>query len=253
MDIKKDNSGGGLNPFTDNTLGIQAYFRDNEKLYLIFKKTERIVSAVFLITNLLNEQEPLRKALREKALRLLSVTLQSKDFIELLTKEYIHLSTLLRVAQDVGFVSPMNYQIISREIGAVETTIKEYMPKDSGLFLNQDFFEVRVPDLKIPQLPSMIKDNLYKGQSNVLYNVRNKQHILRKDINTDVKDNKNDRRQKILTIIAKKTNCSIKDFSHVITDYSEKTIQRELGAMVQEGILVKNGEKRWSTYQLKNA
>ena len=42
----------------------------------------------------------------------------------------------------------------------------------------------------------------------------------------------------------------IKDVSPLIGGFSEKTIQRELAAMVQAGILRKVGEKRWSRYSL---
>jgi hypothetical protein len=42
----------------------------------------------------------------------------------------------------------------------------------------------------------------------------------------------------------------IKDVSPLVTGCSEKTIQRELSAMVRSGILKKVGEKRWSRYSL---
>ena len=42
----------------------------------------------------------------------------------------------------------------------------------------------------------------------------------------------------------------IKDVSPLISGCSEKTIQRELLAMVYAGILRKMGEKRWSRYSL---
>jgi len=46
------------------------------------------------------------------------------------------------------------------------------------------------------------------------------------------------------------SNLTIKDFSKVITDCSEKTIQRELLDMVEKGIIKKEGERRWSKYSL---
>jgi len=43
---------------------------------------------------------------------------------------------------------------------------------------------------------------------------------------------------------------SIKDISIAFTDCSEKTIQRELNALVLKGQIKKTGSKRWSRYQL---
>lgn len=62
---------------------------------------------------------------------------------------------------------------------------------------------------------------------------------------------KGDRRTIILALIKQKPQLAVKDISKSIPDVSEKTIQRELLAMVAEGILAKKGERRWSTYSLK--
>ncbi len=59
------------------------------------------------------------------------------------------------------------------------------------------------------------------------------------------------RREVILSTIKDKPMLTIKDISTKIVNVSEKTIQRELTSMVHEGILVRNGEKRWSTYSLR--
>lgn len=57
-----------------------------------------------------------------------------------------------------------------------------------------------------------------------------------------------DRRTTILSVVQQKDRITIKDVAQVIKDVSEKTIQRELLALVAQGVLVKEGERRWSTY-----
>jgi len=69
----------------------------------------------------------------------------------------------------------------------------------------------------------------------------------RADANTVARD---DRRKIILALIKQKPSLTVKDIAKSIPGYSEKTIQRELLAMVAEGILMKRGERRWSTYSL---
>ena len=59
-----------------------------------------------------------------------------------------------------------------------------------------------------------------------------------------------DRREALLDILKNKQKASIKDISTLIRDVSEKTIQRELTALIDEGVVLKQGERRWSTYSL---
>ncbi len=59
-----------------------------------------------------------------------------------------------------------------------------------------------------------------------------------------------DRRARILALLQTRERVSIKDVVREITDCSEKTIQRELAALVAQGVLKKEGERRWSTYTL---
>lgn len=59
-----------------------------------------------------------------------------------------------------------------------------------------------------------------------------------------------DRRAVILGVLQKKDAITVKDVSNVIRDCSEKTLQRELLALVAQGVLVKEGERRWSTYRI---
>jgi hypothetical protein len=63
---------------------------------------------------------------------------------------------------------------------------------------------------------------------------------------------KNERQQLIVKTIATKGELSIKDLEGVVKGCSEKTIQRELLTLVDQGILLKTGERRWSRYSLAN-
>ena len=60
-----------------------------------------------------------------------------------------------------------------------------------------------------------------------------------------------ERRTIILAKIKDKPSVNVRDLADSIPHVSEKTIQRELLAMVSEGILLKKGERRWSTYSLR--
>jgi hypothetical protein len=63
---------------------------------------------------------------------------------------------------------------------------------------------------------------------------------------------KNKRQATIIALMKRRKEVMIKDISSVIHDCSEKTIQRELQELVDRGVLVKEGERRWTRYRLSN-
>ena len=66
---------------------------------------------------------------------------------------------------------------------------------------------------------------------------------------------KKERRDAIVKIIKDKKQATITDIknlaSGVLNSCGEKTLQRELISMVNDGVLYKMGEKRWSKYFVK--
>jgi DNA-binding transcriptional ArsR family regulator len=58
------------------------------------------------------------------------------------------------------------------------------------------------------------------------------------------------RRSRILKLVKDKQEVMVKDITVHFPDLSEKTVQRELVALVETGVLKKAGERRWSRYSL---
>jgi DNA-binding transcriptional ArsR family regulator len=75
-----------------------------------------------------------------------------------------------------------------------------------------------------------------------------KRHI--KDITPAPSGAIKDRREAVMSLIRNKGSVSIKDISTMIRGVSEKTIQRELITLIESGMVIKQGERRWSTYSL---
>jgi DNA-binding transcriptional ArsR family regulator len=63
-------------------------------------------------------------------------------------------------------------------------------------------------------------------------------------------EDKKERRDAIMRTIRSKGQVTIKDISENIKDISEKTIQRDLQELIQHGVLIREGEKRWAVYKL---
>jgi hypothetical protein len=58
-----------------------------------------------------------------------------------------------------------------------------------------------------------------------------------------------ERRGVILHFVLQNKGVSIKEICAVVPDCSEKTVQRELGALIAEGLIKREGERRWSIYK----
>ncbi len=63
-------------------------------------------------------------------------------------------------------------------------------------------------------------------------------------------EDKKERRDAIMRTIRSKGQVTIKDIAENIRGCSEKTIQRDLQELIQHGVLIREGEKRWAVYKL---
>lgn len=236
-----------------------AIFKDSQSLLYIYKKTEKLVSAIYLLSNFISDKEPLKWQLRDTGVQLLSdslsLSVNSGAGLNITVNNFISLTlrfvSFLEVARISALVSEMNYNILKFEfeslIQSVEHAVKHDHPKN--LLFPENFFSVT-------ETPA--PDTLSKGQT---VSDRNASPI---DLSvnrsfvkpTHVKpiknlSDKNSRQHVILSLLKKNPELGIKDFVSAIHDCSEKTIQRELVLLVSKGQIKKAGEKRWSKYSLK--
>ncbi|MDO8575543.1 MAG: hypothetical protein Q7R78_02485 [bacterium] len=275
----------------DNTKDLEI-FAGSYKFFFIYKKTEKLLSAIYLVTNHISDSEPLKWSLRDTGNVLLESTLSffSSDRMNLQDKSVIDLEVLfLKIisytdtANLAGYISTMNHRIIVEEfkylLKSLESYSKEYFVKNDVAF-PEDFFSID-DDYNI--LQSGIKDKInnikdrggigggiagnakinagfggLQGNSSVndtLYNSNTSSNQKMKDnksLSKEFKKNiKNARRESILSVLkVRPEGLTIKDVVGVVKGCSEKTIQRELGEMIEEGLLKKEGERRWSRYFL---
>ncbi|MBI4065698.1 hypothetical protein HY412_00700 [Candidatus Kaiserbacteria bacterium] len=204
-------------------------FEKDIRRVFIYKKTERLAKAIYLITPAFTESVSLRNRIDAIAIGLVdAATLPSSAARTALSRELLALSSILSIAHTGGLLSQMNAELIARETHILLQEIAAY--EEPRLFLDESttLSEIakKVPHKRPTQKP-----------------VVNKGHI--KDTNV-VKD----RRDAIMSVIKDKERASIKDISTLIRDISEKTIQRELLALIADGAVIKIGERRWSTYSL---
>lgn len=210
-------------------------FEKDIRRVFIYKKAERLAKAIHLITPAFAESVSLRNRIDAIAIGLVdSAILPSGSARTALSRELLALSSVLGMARTGGFLSQMNAEIISREAHILLQEVAGY--EEPRLFLDEaptlsKISKLQSSNQKEPKQISKVARQVDKG------------HI--KDTNA-IKD----RRESIMSVIRGKKRASIKDISTLIRGVSEKTIQRELIALIKEGAVSKEGERRWSVYSL---
>ena len=200
-----------------------------ETTYL-YKKTEKLVSALYLLSNFLSDKEPIKWQLRELGIILLSENMSVSLMNQILS--------LLQVAHIGGLISAMNFSILKYEFESLIQKI-EQEEKESlkGHVLSEDFFN-------LPESPAIPPANISKG-----HNIMSDRMSLKNG--AEKQKDKSNRQDIIIGLLRKGGELGIKDFTSAIKGCSEKTIQRELATLVSKGQVKKAGEKRWSKYSLK--
>lgn len=278
MDFRKQQN---KSLYLENGFSNITIFKDNSFTFL-YKKTEKISTAIYLVTNLMNTEEPLKWSLRKTSLGLLesvmslsNKTMSSRDkCLRDISKKLFEIISLYSISFRSGFISDMNYRIVDNELNKLAEFVSKYDNEDrshrENLF-NEDYFNKGIEEIKQDDLikdikrntfdsfekdttannKDSIKDNKYKRQTKgQLNNNMSFKSSETQNVNSKSVDRVN-RRKNIINIIKEKGIVSVKDISSVIKDTSEKTLQRELISMVEEEILLKEGERRWSRYSLK--
>lgn len=244
-DNQKDSKKDVLNKETSN-VSLLIRFKGlllNDYHTFLIKKTEKLASALYVITGFLPSDEPVRNRLRVCALDLIERSahpaLLSEEGLSAFFARASEISAILQTARSAGLISPMNAELLSEEYAHLAEFLKKNQqeirePRDEKR--NEDVLNIQgltesykgqTYDKKTPPKSPYKKSNIKNGND--------KGHM--------------DRRGVLIELLNKKDKISIKDAVSVIKSCSEKTLQRELLALVEEGIAVKEGERRWSTYR----
>ncbi|HQU07503.1 MAG: hypothetical protein B7X04_00290 [Parcubacteria group bacterium 21-54-25] len=223
--------------------------RDIKRVF-IYKKAERLAKAIHLITPAFHNAPSLRDRIDTIAIGLVDAAILSPAAArDALSRELLALSSVLSIARTSSMLSAMNSELISREAHLLLQEVAAY--EEPRLFLDD------VPSLSelskaAPSAQMLRTSSKTSGASE--QRVSKAPAAVHKG-HTHIKDNdaKNSRRDAIVSIIRTKGSAYIKDISTVIRNVSEKTIQRELAALVLEGVLTKQGERRWTSYTITSS
>lgn len=263
MEDKKDNKIQNIN---DKSLTKSGFLSGNH-IAFVFKKIERLSSALYLLTNLWNDLEPLKWSIRQKNLDLISEAsryhyehlLSRSEVTNKLLGRVGEIISLLEIAFSAGLLSDMNLRVLREEYLYLTRILRE--KENTFITLPKDFFsdatlgdrEVFPQALSLPH--TMGAEDISKGHKGHIKDISTKMSFTKKQTvpksrpSTSHNEN-NDRREAIIKLVKNMGEITIKDAVLVIKNCSEKTIQRELISMTESGVLKKTGERRWSRYSL---
>lgn len=215
---------------------------DAEFYKYIYKKTEKIVCAVFFILRADTEEgqkDTIVSDTEEAAKTLLDVVLLAlrspRSYIAVHAREIHHalliLESKLRISHASRILREGYLEVFLNELDSVKRTLRKYIESPDRNPLTVE--EVRI-------------EGVEKGRK-----VREPKRIeAHSDASPVSQPIGRTRSERILDIIKDKGEATIKDISESVTDCSEKTIQRELINMIKDNVVLRDGERRWSKYKL---
>lgn len=243
-----------------------------------YTKTNKLIVALYMVTDIMDKEEPLRNRLRTSGTAIISdMHYAPANALPKISE----IMSFLDIAGVISLISEMNLNILRKEFfelkKAIEESLQTSKPADSEVNLSELFSrDFSLPSSRI--LPTRI--GVQKGSTllKALKDINSPTRLagaMAKRVENSMSDRNNsrtnadfevlkkNRREQILSIIKASLNgATITDIKTKaallpaqaggLTTSSEKTLQRELISMLKEGILKKTGEKRWSRYFLAN-
>lgn len=240
-----------------------------------YNKTNKLVTALYMVTDTMEKDEPIRLKLRTLGIEILSDINMSRGILDIGKVEQV--LSFLGIAFEVRMISEMNFNILLKEFTELRQSIQDFTKQNHswlGEFISKspllDEDGVGGGNYRITTSPfghssSEKGRDFSKGQTTRIGVQKGStlMDALKKVDNGHAHHQefemlKNKRRTDIISII-KKTNkadgatiTDIKTNSNgLLENCGEKTLQRELISMVKDNVLYKTGEKRWSRYFVK--
>ena len=208
----------------------------NEQYYkYIFKKTEKVVSVVFYIAHTSKTNEKGQKLFddilttakeaHDAVLSSLEVRAHvAEEAVRNTAHGLIALESKLKVAETANLIASAVMSVLSAEIDGVLRSINKFLPARGVFELIGD--EAKEREISVAKRPKPSQDSPSTAPAKL------------------------SRRERIKTVLGAKEGATIKDIADIISDCSEKTIQRELNSLIEDNVVQRQGERRWSKYFL---
>lgn len=240
----------------------------NKQHWIIFKKSEKLATAIHMLTDFFDDKESLKWRLREESVSFLSFV-----------NSFVHnpgvrilpggieahaqgILSLLELGRSTRLISPMNFSILKDEYhviaGALYREIESKEGSSDFEFPEKFFSGESIHPVTLRgdsnEVETSLKDKSLPAQERIKDTEKMRDfNFKNNDFYGDSSDayKKEFRRESILKILRAKGDITIKDIAYLVKGISEKTIQRELISLINAGLVRREGKRRWSRYLLK--
>jgi predicted transcriptional regulator len=220
-------------------------FKGRTDWYYCYLKLEKIAHVLLLLSQKAPLSSPELARLVESCVQLpetMAHFAAGEVDLSVILADIFGALSLLRFASTRGSLSKENSLIIMQEY----ETLAEKMAgggRVSPFLTSEDFSIPTLPEDPMPLLSGRLQE---QNQGQIVKDIGKGQNKGHTTEYTNSVENK--RMSLILEFVRKHKSISIKDVSAVITDCSEKTIQRDLHTLIKRGLVRKEGDRRWSQY-----
>jgi hypothetical protein len=245
----------------NQTIKVKMLSADAGYYASVFKKTEKIISVIFYVLSHTSKRQideahvarirELTFSTHDELLKTLTLPRQSAaDGLLELQYQLAGLESALRIGEAAGVIGSEVLAVLLEQFDLVQRFINNHYTKDTAYSLELSQLSAQLGGGEEAETGKSA-DSSGKPKSTAKAPRKQRVQIPAGDISTDaylVYSQMTDRAERIKTVLDAKPQATVKDIAEVITDVSEKTIQRELNSLIEKGEVVREGERRWSKY-----
>ena len=241
-DIQKSNP---LVRFFDKQTVRTNPFGTNQSADRAYRRAERLVAALFLVTNHIPADEPIRVSIRSGALRLLEDVLSVRSEMRTESENVVacrasirNQISLVRVLAVGGFLSIQNANTMIAgldELGSFLSSSQGSPLSDMYALSHESITDIREGHIK--------DTHALKDKADI-------KDIVQTSDTPSLKKGIHVREEAVLAVLRSGGELGIRDIAANLPEYSEKMIQRHLVDLIVAGRVKKEGLKRWSRYSV---
>ncbi|TSC78398.1 MAG: hypothetical protein G01um101429_794 [Parcubacteria group bacterium Gr01-1014_29] len=237
-------------------------YKGTQQDLVLQERAARAAAALYRVTDLFIDNEPLKWKLRRDALNVIETvekksSLASGNYLILLQelqnakKHICSLRVKLAIAQAGGYILRINFQVLEQEYKDIEDILTGEIAGVSNkadknlldIYIGHDVFVKDIQNLTdMSNRKSNIVEQSIGGSSEAsLYGKKN----------MNEPSSINERQEAIKNTLQKKSWIGLTDLVSLYSaGVGSKTIQRDLQILMQMGIVQSKGERRWRRYAL---
>ena len=221
----------------------------NENM-ILEDRVQRAVAALYRVTDMFSDNEPMKWKLRNDAVELMDSIVSISNKEEQIFSENFHypisitnrLISKISIVSAGGYISKINFKVLEQEYISISDILFSNM---SDIDKGQNILS----DIHIRQNKRHTKDTNDVKIEKELVVVKERKESKK---NRDEPSSTSERQKRITSALVGKGWLHVTEIANLCGGgASTKTIQRDLGSLMQSGVVQSKGERRWRTYALK--